>query len=208
MLKQLTWLRIKPLVLGMDWQVDNLRMVLLGPASKGNHQTAPKLLGQWHWSWPLLSANGPVEAQPPWQDFIAQVAGLRAKAPVHVNVGIPNHLCTWLHCPAGLFEGRAKGVALQLGYQRMAAKALNIEPANLRVCYLQLGPNLSFLVVTKRHYSDHIGQLIMSLHDAVKGSVVGRIEPQGLTQFVAPAGIDAACAMAWFMAHKVRLPAC
>ena len=208
MLKQLTWLGIKPLILGMDWHVDHLSMVLLGPANKNYQQTGPQLLGQWHWSWPLLSAHGPVEAQPPWQEFIAQVAGLRAKAPMHINVGIPNHLCTWLHCPAGLFEGRTNAVALQLDYQRMAAKALNIEPANLRVCHLQLCPKLSFLVVTKRHYCDHIGQLIMSLHDAVKGTVVGRIEPQGLTQLVAPAGIEDACTMAWFMAHQARLPAC
>ena len=33
MLKQLTWLGIKPLILGMDWQVDNLSLVLLGPTN-------------------------------------------------------------------------------------------------------------------------------------------------------------------------------
>ena len=209
MLKQLFRLRIKPLILGMDWQIDDLRMVLLAPTSDSDNRSGqPQLLGQWHLSCPLLSVTGPMQAQAPWKSFITQLAVLVASAPLHVNVGIPNHLCTWLHCPEERSEGPAKSVTLRLEYQRMAAKALHAEPASLRVCHLQLCPKLSFLVVTKRHYDDRIGQLIMSLHDAVKGSVVGRIEPQGLTRVIAPACIDHTCTMAWFMANKAKVSAC
>ena len=208
MLKHLARRRIKPLVLGIDWQIDSLRIVLLGGANTTNHQGQQQLLGQWHLSLPLLSVSDPMQEQAEWQDFMAQVASLLGNARLHINVGMPNRLCSWLHCPTGLFEGPANLVALQLHYQRMAAAALNIEPVNLRVCHVQLSSNLSFLVVTKRHYDDHIGQLISSLHDAVKGSVIGCIEPQGLTKVLAPAFLDDGYAMAWFMANKARLSPC
>ena len=182
MLKHLARRRIKPLVLGIDWQIDSLRIVLLGGANTTNHQGQQQLLGQWHLSLPLLSVSDPMREQAEWQDFMAQVASLLGNARLHINV--------------------------QLHYQRMAAAALNIEPVNLRVCHVQLSSNLSFLVVTKRHYDDHIGQLISSLHDAVKGSVIGCIEPQGLTKVLAPAFLDDGYAMAWFMANKARLSPC
>lgn len=208
MLTLLTRLRIKPFVLGIDWQVDHLRIVLLGFANKDNIARPQELLGQWHFSVSMGSVNAPIQAQARWHDFIIQTADLLGSAPLHINVGIPNPLCTWLHCPAGPLVNDANLIASQLHYQRMAAAVLNIEPVNLRVCHLQLAPNLSFLVVTKRHYEDLIGQFIISVHDAIKGPVVGRIEPQGITQVSAPSWVDDAYAMAWFMANKVRLPPC
>ena len=47
MLKHLARRRIKPLVLGIDWQIDSLRIVLLGGANTTNHQGQQQLLGQW-----------------------------------------------------------------------------------------------------------------------------------------------------------------
>jgi hypothetical protein len=93
----------------------------------------------------------------------------------------------------------------------MAAAALNIEPVNLRVCHLQLSSALSFLVVTKRHYGDRIGQLINSLHEVAEGSVIGCIEPQGLTTVCLPEllnDLGDEYAMAWFMANKMGAPRC
>jgi len=217
MLQHFVRRRVKPLVLGIDWQVDELRIVLLACANKTNKTNKTnetgwqRVLGQWHLSLPLLSVSATLQAHSVWRDFIAQLALLLGSAPLHVNVGIPNRLCTWLHCPADLFEARTNLVTLQLHYQRMAAAALNIEPVNLRVCHLQLSSKLSFLVVTKRHYGDHIGQLISSVHDAIEGSVVGRIEPQGLTKVWLPEYLDDLSdeyAMAWFMANKIRVPTC
>jgi hypothetical protein len=211
MLQHLARRRITPLVLGVDWQVDHLRIVLVNSAAKHNQLRPQQLLGQWYLSVPLLSVNQPIQAQAGWQDFITDVAALLGLAPLHVNVGLPNRLCTWLHCPAVLFEAGTNLIALQLHYQRMAAAALNIEPINLRVCHVQLATNLSFLVVTQRHYDDHIGQFISSVHDAIEGSVVGCMEPQGLTNVLVPAGLGNLgdeYAMAWFMANKSRVPSC
>jgi len=211
MLQHFVRRRVKPLVLGIDWQVDALRIVLLGCANHTNGVGQQRVLGQWHLSLPLASVSTSLPAHEVWQDFLAQIAPLLGNAPLHVNVGIPNRLCTWLHCPAGLFEARANLVTLQLHYQRMAAAALNIEPVNLRVCHLQLSSTLSFLVVTKRHYDDRIGQLINSLHEVVEGSVIGRIEPQGLTTVCVPALLDDLgdeYAMAWFMANKIGALRC
>jgi hypothetical protein len=214
MLKHLARRRVAPFVLGVDWQVDSVRIALFDRANQPSQPHPQQLLGCWHLSLPLLSLNGPVQAPAEWQQFIAQVAGKLGSTPLHINVGIPNKLCTWLHCPAGLFEGRTNPITLQLHYQRMAAAALNIEPVNLRVCHLQLSSNFSFLVVTKRHYDDQIGQLISSVHDAIEGSVVGCIEPQGFTKVFAPnflnnsGGLGDAYSMAWFMANKVRGPLC
>jgi hypothetical protein len=214
MLKHLARRRVTPFVLGVDWQVDSVRIALLGRANQPSQPHPQQLLGRWHLSLPLFSLNGPVPEPVEWQHFIAQVAGLLGSAPLHINVGIPNKLCTWLHCPAGLFDSRTNPITLQLHYQRMAAAALNIEPVNLRVCHLQLSSNFSFLVVTKRHYDDQIGQLISSVHDAIEGSVVGCIEPQGFTKVLAPdflnnsGGLGDAYTMAWFMANKVRGQPC
>ena len=47
MLTLLTRLRIKPFVLGIDWQADHLRAVLLRFAKKANTPTDQELLGQW-----------------------------------------------------------------------------------------------------------------------------------------------------------------
>ena len=47
MLTLLTRLRIKPFVLGIDWQADHLRAVLLRFANKANTPTDRELLGQW-----------------------------------------------------------------------------------------------------------------------------------------------------------------
>ena len=47
MLTLLTRLRIKPFVLGIDWQADHLRAVLLRFANKSNTPTDRELLGQW-----------------------------------------------------------------------------------------------------------------------------------------------------------------
>jgi hypothetical protein len=214
MLKHLARRRVTPFVLGVDWQVDSVRIALFDRTNQPRQPHLQQLLGCWHLSLPLFSLNGPVQAPAEWQHFIAQVAGQLGSTPLHINVGIPNKLCTWLHCPAGLFEGRTNPINLQLHYQRMAAAALNIEPVNLRVCHLQLSSNFSFLVVTKRHYDDQIGQLISSVHDAIEGSVVGCIEPQGFTKVFAPnflnnsGGLGDAYSMAWFMANKVRGPLC
>jgi len=211
MLQHFVRRRVKPIVLGIDWQVDELRIVLLGCANHTNEKGRQRVLGQWHVSLPLASVGASLLAHTQWQDFLAQIAPLLGSAPLHVNVGIPNRLCTWLHCPADLFEARASLVTLQLYYQRMAAAALNIEPTNLRVCHLQLASRLSFLVVTKRHYDDHIGQLINSLHEVIEGAVIGRIEPQGLTKVYVPELLDDLgdeYAMAWFMANKIRVLRC
>jgi hypothetical protein len=62
--------------------------------------------------------------------------------------------------------------------------------------------------VTKRHYEERIGHLIMSVHDAIQGSVVGCIEPQGFTQVFTPSWVDDAYGMAWFMSNKTRPTVC
>jgi hypothetical protein len=214
MSKYLARRRVTPFVLGVDWQVDSVRIALLDRVNQPSEPHPQQLLGLWHLSLPLFSLNGPVQATAEWQHFITQVAGLLGSAPLHINVGIPNKLCTWLHCPTGLFESRTNPITLQLHYQRMAAAALNVEPVNLRVCHLQLSSNFSFLVVTKRHYDDQIGQLISSVHNAIEGSVVGCIEPQGFTKVLAPdflnhsVSLGDAYSMAWFMANKVRWQQC
>jgi len=211
MLQHFVRRRVKPLVLGIDWQADELRIVLLGCANHTNEIGRQRVLGQWHLSLPLASVSISLPAHRVWREFIAQIAPLLGSAPLHVNVGIPNRLCTWLHCPADLFEARTNLVTLQLHYQRMAAAALNIEPVNLRVCHLQLSSALSFLVVTKRHYGDRIGQLINSLHEVAEGSVIGCIEPQGLTTVCLPEllnDLGDEYAMAWFMANKMGAPRC
>jgi len=211
MLQHFVRRRVKPLVLGIDWQADELRIVLLGCANHTNEIGRQRVLGQWHLSLPLASVSTSLPAHRVWREFIAQIAPLLGRAPLHVNVGIPNRLCTWLHCPADLFEASTNLVTLQLHYQRMAAAALNIEPVNLRVCHLQLSSALSFLVVTKRHYGDRIGQLINSLHEVAEGPVIGCIEPQGLTTACLPELLDDLgdeYAMAWFMANNMGAPKC
>ena len=211
MLQHFVRRRVKPLVLGIDWQVDELPIVLLGCANHTNEIGRQRVLGQWHLSLPLASISTSLPAHKEWQDFLAQIAPFLGSAPLRVNVGIPNRLCTWLHCPADLFEARTNLVTLQLYHQRMAAAALSIEPVNLRVCHLQLSSRLSFLVVTKRHYDDRIGQLINSLHEVAEGCVIGCIEPQGLTRVRAPTLLDDLgdeYTMAWFMANKVGVLRC
>ena len=47
MLTLLTRLRIKPFVLGIDWQADHLRAVLLRFTNQANTPTDQELLGQW-----------------------------------------------------------------------------------------------------------------------------------------------------------------
>ena len=211
MLKHFARRWIKQLVLGIDWQVDHLLVVLVSGADKPNQPRQQKLLGQWYLSLPLLSVNQPIQAQAEWQGFIAHVSGLLGSASLHINVGLPNRLCTWLHCPAIPSDVGTNLITSQLHYQRMAATALNLEPIHLRVCHVQLATNLSFLVVTKRHYDDHIGQLIRSVHDAIEGSVVGRIEPHGLTTVVVPTwlgDVGDEYAMACFIANRSAGPSC
>lgn len=214
MLKHLTGLSKKPCVLGIDWQLDKMHMVLLGCANKAdkankfNNIDQKVWLGQWQLTWPLLSASSPMQTPAAWQEFLIQLAALLGTKPLYINVGIPNRLCTWLHCPVHQLKSGANPVNLQLNYHRVAAAALNIEPANLTVCHVQLAPNLSFLVVTKRHYEEQIEALIKSLHSAIKGSVIGAVEPQGLTQVPVTRGVDKGFAMAWFMAHKLRRSGC
>ena len=51
--------RLKPLYLGIDWQVDDLRLVLLGYDNLGHKACKKKhslVLGQWHLSLPMLLA--------------------------------------------------------------------------------------------------------------------------------------------------------
>ena len=208
MLTLLTRLRIKPFVLGIDWQADHLRAVLLRFANKANTPTDRELLGQWCFSLPMGVTAAPIQFPAAWQDFISQTISRLGSAPLQINVGIPNQLCTWLHCPEVAPLKYTNLIALQLHYQRIAAAALNAEPANLCVCHLRLAPNFSFLVVTKRHYEERIGHFIMSVHDAIQGSVVGGIEPQGYTQVFTPSWVDDAYGMAWFMADKTRPTLC
>ncbi len=211
MLKNLTWLSKKLYILGIDWQFDTMHMMLLGCANKTNKSNRfnnldhHKWLGQWRLSLPLLSASGALKVPAVWQKFTLELADLLGPAPLYINMGIPNQLCTWLHCPAKSLEAGVSSVKLQLYYQRIAAAALNIEPASLRVCQVQLAENLSFLVFTKRHYDKHIASLIISLHKVVKGCVVGSIKPQGLTQVAAPKGVNDTFAMAWFMAYEASV---
>ena len=47
MLTLLMRLRIKPFVLGIDWQADHLRAMLLRFTNQANTPTDQKLLGQW-----------------------------------------------------------------------------------------------------------------------------------------------------------------
>jgi len=209
---------VKPFYLGIDWQVDNLRMVLLGydtPDNKAHKKTYPAILGQWHVSLTTLLTIDSTETPPAWQAFITQMGKLVGVSPVHVSVGIPNRLCTWLHCPPEPLKGKQTPDEFGLHYQRTAAAALNIEPINLRVCHLQLSSNLSFLVVTKRRYDDQIGQLLTNLHEGIEGDLVAALQPQGLTQVVfAPKGadrgqeLDDKNAMAWFMANRLMAPSC
>ena len=203
--------RLKPLYLGIDWQVDDLRLVLLGYDNLGHKACKKKhslVLGQWHLSLPMLLGSDGTLVHPVWQSFITQLAPLVGTAPIHINVGIPNRLCTWLHCPKAPTAHCKSLFTLQLYYQRMAATALNIEPVNLRVCHLELSSNLSFLVVTKRRYDEQISQLLGHLHNGIKGNVAACAQPQGLTQIIhqVPSdsvGLDDANAMAWYMASQL-----
>ena len=208
MLTLLTRLRIKPFVLGIDWQADHLRAVLLRFTNQANTPTDQELLGQWFFSLPKATTAPPIQVPAAWQDFISQIKSRLGNAPLQINMGIPNQMCTWLHCPEVAPLKHTNLITLQLHYQRMAAAALNTEPANLCVCHLQLAPNFSFLVVTKRHYEERIGHFIISVHDAIKGSVEGCLEPQGFTQVFTPSWVDDAYAMAWFMANKTRATVC
>lgn len=199
--------RLKPFFLGIDWQVDDLRLVLLGydnladKACKKNHDL---VLGQWHLSLSVLLGSDGTPVHPLWQDFIAQLALLVGAAPVYINLGIPNRLCTWLHCPKAPTTKRKNPLTLALFHQRTAATALNIEPVNLRVCHLELSANLNFLVVTKRRYDEQITKLFTHLHNGIKGNVQACAQPQGLTQvLINRPNVDDANAMAWYMAHKL-----
>ena len=116
MLKHFARRWIKQLVLGIDWQVDHLLIVLVSGTDKPNQPRQQKLLGQWYLSLPLLLINQSIQAQAEWQGFIAHVSGLLGSASLHINVGLPNRLCTWLHCPAVLLDVRANLITLQLHY--------------------------------------------------------------------------------------------
>ena len=59
MLTLLMRLRIKPFVLGIDWQADHLRAVLLRFANKANILTDQELLGQWCFSLPMGATAAP-----------------------------------------------------------------------------------------------------------------------------------------------------
>jgi hypothetical protein len=48
----------------------------------------------------------------------------------------------------------------------------------------------------------------MSVHDAIQGSVVGGIEPQGYTQVFTPSWVDDAYGMAWFIAPAITSYQC
>ena len=152
----------------------------------------------------ILGSDGTV-IDPVWQSFITQLVGA---ASVHINVGIPNKLCTWLHCPKAPTAHSKSFFTLQLYYQRMAATALNIESVNLRVCHLELSSNLSFLVVTKRRYDEQISQLLGHLHNGIKDNVAACAQPQGLTQIINQVpndlvGLNDANSMAWYMASQL-----
>ncbi|MDC9720120.1 MAG: hypothetical protein PSN46_05245 [Gammaproteobacteria bacterium] len=188
----------KPLVMGVDWQANDLRIVLVGRS----HQ----LLGQW--TLPLPMANAELATLPSWQGFIAQLTDNAAPQKLWIYVGLPNRCCTWVHYPSSATQAGKTQVNRMLQYQRMAASALNIEPHNLRVSHLQLAANFSFLVVINRHYEILINHFISHIYNQIRGSCVACIEPQGLTRVPAPACLDQPYAMAWYMATKPRHGSC
>ena len=90
MLTLLTRLRIKPFVLGIDWQADHLRAVLLRFANKANTPTDQELLGQWCFSLPMGGTAAPIQVPAAWQDFISQTISRLGSAPLQINVSILN----------------------------------------------------------------------------------------------------------------------
>lgn len=149
--------RLKPFYLCIDWQVDDLRLVLLVYDNLGHKACKKTFLSVGTMSLPMILGSNGTVIHPVWQSFITQLVGA---ASVHINVGIPNKLCTWLYCPKAPTARSKFFFTLQLYYQRMAATALSIESVNLPVCHLELSSNLSFLAVTKRRYDEQISQLL------------------------------------------------
>lgn len=82
MLQHFVRRRVKPLTLGIDWQVDKLRIVLLGCAKNTHETEQQRVLGQWHLSLRLSSValSTSLKAHTAWQDFITQIVPLLGNA--------------------------------------------------------------------------------------------------------------------------------
>jgi len=202
MLKQMVRRISKRCYLGIDWQVEKLRLVLLA-----NTPGVHKLTSLPRWTLPtpkFESMTGSIDLSTSagWAPCLEQLQLLMRRGSLLVNVGLPPSYFTWIHCPAAQLTVGQSEHPLQC--QRWAATALNLDPANLLVSHLQLAPSLDLLVVLKRHHEHLVRCLLTSLQSCVGRPVMGSLEPQVCLPTDVPGHVDEAFVGAWWLARKYR----
>ena len=218
MLQQLTKRLFSPLYLGIDWQAECLRIVLLPAVPMGVKPSQPlTCLGQWMVPLPKTDALNPaaLAGDDEWRLCAAQVAALVGKRRLWVNVGLPNDYFTWLHWPARLsanpklrFQSNSPSaptlIKRQLEYQRRAAEKLGLDASSLLVEHLQLAPALDFLLVLNKHHEHQVRKRLSSLQIDLNKPLKGNLEALVFSHVRCPYGIDSSYAMAWWLAQKYR----
>ena len=214
MLEQLCKRRVSPLSLGLDWQAQCLRMVLL-QASNNSRSTHGShcCLGQWAVPIPQFDPFGsPDESEAAWFQCLAQINNLVGQRHLWVTVGLPKVCFTWLHGPhvqiANAQQPRRWHHRLvisqikQLAHQRWAAEKLNLDASSVLVEHLQLAPALTMLLVLNAHYARPVEHLLAHLQTVVNTTLEASLEPLVLSRVQCPKAVDLRGSMAWWLAQK------
>ena len=216
MLKQLSKRLVSPLSLGLDWQAQCLRMVLLqAPENPPRTQWPPLCLGQWRVPIPPLNTlEPPDEAEgSAWFRCLMQINDLVGKRHLLVTVGLPKVYFTWLHGPQMQFTQAQKPrlwhqsvvnsqIKQRLADQRWAAEKLNIDASSVLVEHLQLAPALHMLLVLSVHYARPVENLLGNLQTVMNTTIEVSLEPLVLSRVKCPKEVGLDGSMAWWLAQK------
>jgi len=216
MLKQLSKRLVSSVSLGLDWQAQCLRLVLLQASENPLRTQGPPLcLGQWTVPIPPLDSLEPAaEAEDSaWLRCLTHINGLVGQRRLVVNVGLPKGYFTWLHGPQMQFTQTQKPrlwhqsvvnsqIEQQLAHQRWAAEKLNLDASGMLVEQLQLAPGLHMLLVLNAHYARPVENLLTNLKTVINTTIEASLEPLVLSCVQCPKELDADSSMAWWLAQK------
>jgi len=216
MLKQLNKRLGSPVFLGLDWQAQNLRLVLLqAPKNQPGPQGALLYLGQWTVPIPPLDSLAPPAETggSAWFRCLRQINDRVGRRHLLVTVGLPKAYFTWLHgAQVQLTQSHklhhwyqrtvTRQIQQQLAYQRWAAEKLNLDASSVLVEHLQLAPELHMLLVLNAHYARPVENLLVNLKTVVNTTIEVSLEPLVLSCVQCPNEVDADSSMAWWLAQK------
>ncbi|HCH33499.1 MAG TPA: hypothetical protein DE045_11195 [Oceanospirillaceae bacterium] len=216
MLQQLSKRLVSTVSLGLDWQAQNLRLVLLQPPKNPPDTQGPPLcLGQWSVPIPPLESFDPLAEKEcsAWFRCLAQINDLMGQQHLLVTLGLPKSYFTWLHAPQMQFTQAHKPnlwyptnvnsqIKQQLAYQRWAAAKLNLDASSVLVEHLQLAPVLTMLLVLNTHYARPVENLLAHLQAVINTTIEASLEPLVLSRVRCPKEVDADHSMAWWLAQK------